>query len=203
MRTNVCLRNKCVLRIVPRRKPSTLGHFRSFRPVVAWVTRQGVPSAPTCLILFAHRVVPGILLIVAANRDERFDRPAAPAAVWDDHPEILAGRDLSGGGTWPGVSRSGRFAALTNFRNPAAHRADAPSRGEPVKAFLVGQMSARTYVEDIVRETLPHNGFCLLVGDDDRLFSHSIDFAERSFHSSGGIAGEVRYRLDMTPSVSL
>ena len=256
-----------------------------------------------CLILFAHRVVPGTPLIVAANRDERFDRPAAPAAVWDDHPEILAGRDLSGGGTWLGVSRSGRFAALTNFRNPATHRADAPSRGELVKAFLVGQMSARTYVEDIVREGVPYNGFCLLVGDGDRLFFYSnraeapvevepgihgianhllntpwpkvvkgrsglerltqapfdldeylallddptpapdgdlpktsldpererrhsavrildpgygtrcstvlritsagtIDFAERSFHAGGGIAGEVRYQLEMMSSVS-
>lgn len=126
-----------------------------------------------CLILFAYRVVPGAPLIVAANRDEHFNRPAAPAAIWDDHPDILAGRDLSRGGTWLGVSTRGRFAALTNFRNPTTHRADAPSRGELVKAFLVGQMSARTYVEDIVREAVPYNGFSLLVGDGRALFFYS------------------------------
>ena len=126
-----------------------------------------------CLILFAYHVVPGTPLIVAANRDERFNRPAAPAAMWDDHPEILAGRDLAGGGTWLGVSTRGRFAALTNFRDPATHRADAPSRGGLVKAFLLGQMSARAYVEDIVREAVPYNGFCLLAGDGRDLFFHS------------------------------
>jgi uncharacterized protein with NRDE domain len=151
-----------------------------------------------CLILFAHRVTPGTPLIVAANRDERFDRPAAPAAVWDDHPEILAGRDLSGGGTWLGVSRSGRFAALTNFRNPATHRADAPSRGELVKAFLAGQMSARTCVEDIVREAVPYNGFCLLVGDGDRLFFYS-NRAEAPVEVEPGIHGLANHLLD-TPS---
>lgn len=148
-----------------------------------------------CLILFAHRVVPGTPLIVAANRDERFDRPAAPASVWDDHPEILAGRDLSGGGTWLGVSRSGRFAALTNYRNPATHRADAPSRGELVKAFLVGRMSARTYVEDIVREAVPYNGFCLLVGDGDRLFFYS-NRAEAPVEVEPGIHGIANHLLN-------
>ena len=123
-----------------------------------------------CLILFAHRVVPGAPLIVAANRDEHFNRPAAPAARWDDDPEILAGRDLSHGGTWLGVSTRGRFAALTNFRDPATHRADAPSRGNLVKNFLTGQMSASAYVEDIMHEAVPYNGFCLLAWDGRGLF---------------------------------
>src|SRR5262250_2135418 len=118
-----------------------------------------------CLILFAYRVVPGAPLIVAANRDEYFARAAAPAGRWTDHPEILAGRDLSGGGTWLGVSTSGRFAALTNYRNPATHRDDAPSRGALVKDFLTGRTAARAYVHDLAREAKPYNGFCLLVGD--------------------------------------
>ena len=126
-----------------------------------------------CLILFAYRAVTGVPLIVAANRDERFDRPAAPAAIWDDHPEILAGRDLAAGGTWLGVTTSGRFAAATNFRNPATHRADAPTRGDLVKAFLVGEMSARTYIERIVPAAAAYNGFCLLVGDARELFFYS------------------------------
>lgn len=126
-----------------------------------------------CLILLAYRAVPGVPLIVAANRDEHFDRPALPAARWEDHPDIWAGRDLSGGGTWLGVSRRGRFAALTNFRDPETHRADAPTRGGLVKNFLVGQMSARRYVVSIAREAVPYNGFCLLVWDGHALFFYS------------------------------
>jgi uncharacterized protein with NRDE domain len=148
-----------------------------------------------CLILFAHRVVSRTPLIVAANRDERFDRPAAPAAIWEDHPEILAGRDLSVGGTWLGVSRSGRFAALTNFRNPATHRADAPSRGQLVRTFLGGQMSATTYVEDIVREAVPYNGFCLLVGDGDRLVFYS-NRTETAVEVEPGIHGFANHLLN-------
>ena len=126
-----------------------------------------------CLILFAHRVVPGVPLIVAANRDEYFERPALPAARWGDHPHIVAGRDLSGGGTWLGVSTRGRFAALTNFRDPPNHRADAPTRGELAKAFLAGDMSARDYVEDIRRAALPYNGFCLLAWDGRAFYFYS------------------------------
>lgn len=126
-----------------------------------------------CLILFAYRAVPGVPLIVAANRDEHFNRPALPAARWNDHPDIWAGRDVSGGGTWLGVSRRGRFAALTNFRDPETHRADAPTRGGLVKNFLLGHMSARHYVESIAREAVPYNGFCLLVWDAHALFFYS------------------------------
>jgi len=148
-----------------------------------------------CLILFAHRVVPGAPLIVAANRDERFNRRAAPAAIWDDHPEILAGRDLTGGGTWLGVTTRGRFAALTNFRNPATHRADAPSRGELVKAFLLGQMSARGYVEDIKRKAVPYNGFCLLAGDGNELFFYS-NRAQAPIQVEPGVHGVPNQLLD-------
>ncbi|MBM3342384.1 MAG: NRDE family protein [Betaproteobacteria bacterium] len=126
-----------------------------------------------CLILFAYRALPGVPLLIAANRDERFDRPALPAARWSDHPEIWAGRDVSGGGTWLGVSRRGRFAALTNFRDPQTHRADAPTRGGLVKNFLTGHMSARDYVEHIAREAVPYNGFCLLAWDGHALFFYS------------------------------
>lgn len=148
-----------------------------------------------CLILFAHRVVPGTPLIVAANRDAHFNRPAATAARWHDHPEILAGRDLQAGGTWLGVSTSGRFAALTNFRDPATHRDDAPSRGELVKAFLAGRMSASTYVEDIVREAIPYNGFCLLVWDGRALFFYS-NRAQAPVEVGPGIHGLANHLLN-------
>ena len=73
-----------------------------------------------CLILFAHRAHPDYPLVVAANRDEWFRRPTAPAAFWPDAPEVFAGRDLEQQGTWLGVTRNGRFAALTNYRDPVS-----------------------------------------------------------------------------------
>ncbi|HXJ80823.1 MAG TPA: NRDE family protein [Candidatus Methylomirabilis sp.] len=148
-----------------------------------------------CLILFAYRVVPGVPLIVAANRDEYFARPAAPAAPWTDAPSVLAGRDLLGGGTWLGVSRAGRFAALTNFRNPATHRNDAPSRGALVRGFLTGAMSAGSYVQDLVRDATPYNGFCLLVGDGEQLMYYS-NRAEAPLAVEPGIHGLSNHLLD-------
>jgi uncharacterized protein with NRDE domain len=71
-----------------------------------------------CLILFAYKVHPKYKLMVAANRDEFYQRPTAPAHFWKDAPDILAGRDLEKMGTWMGVTKSGQFAALTNYRDP-------------------------------------------------------------------------------------
>jgi uncharacterized protein with NRDE domain len=122
-----------------------------------------------CLIVFAWHVVPGTPLIVAANRDEFYDRPALPAAWWSDHPQVYAGRDLRGGGTWLGITRDGRFAALTNIRAPAEKQADAPSRGALVADFLTGQSSPQEYVASIADSASRYNGFNLLVGDRDRL----------------------------------
>ena len=125
------------------------------------------------------------------------DRPrqAAAAARWTDYPEVLAGRDLSSGGTWLGVTTSGRVAALTNFRNPATHRNDAPSRGGLIKGFLTGRMSARSYVEDLAREGTPHNSFCLLVGDADQLLFYS-NRAEAPHEVEPGIHGLSNHLLD-------
>jgi uncharacterized protein with NRDE domain len=126
-----------------------------------------------CLILFAYKVVPGCPLIVAANRDEWFSRPATPAAFWTDHPDILAGRDLQAGGTWLGISNRGRFAALTNFRNPNDRRLDAPSRGALVSSFLAGTMTAQGFMLDLSRDADAYNGFSMLAGDASGLFCYS------------------------------
>jgi uncharacterized protein with NRDE domain len=122
-----------------------------------------------CLIVFAWQVIPGMPLIAAANRDEFYDRPATPAAWWEDHPQVYAGRDLQGGGTWLGVTRTGRFAALTNIRAPSEKRSDAPSRGALVADYLTGQTSAREYVDRIATNAGVFNGFNLLVGDCNEL----------------------------------
>ena len=82
-----------------------------------------------CLIIFSYKTHTKYPLIIAANRDEFYERQTAPAVFWDDAPYLLAGRDLQEGGTWLGITRSGRLAALTNYRDPASLKAGAPSRG--------------------------------------------------------------------------
>src|SRR5215510_14082640 len=126
-----------------------------------------------CLILFAYRAHPAYRLVVAANRDEWFSRPTAPAAFWPDAPDVFAGRDLEQRGTWLGVSRGGRFAALTNYRDPASNRPDAPSRGALVSAFLRSQVPPIQYLERLSDESARYNGFSLLVGDLDSLAYYS------------------------------
>ena len=96
-----------------------------------------------CLIVLAWRTQAPYRLIVAANRDEYFLRPAASAGFWDDHPGVLAGRDLEAGGTWLGITLAGQFAALTNYRNPADKKTSAPSRGALVSEFLTGKAAPR------------------------------------------------------------
>jgi uncharacterized protein with NRDE domain len=123
-----------------------------------------------CLIAFAWRAHPRYRLIVAANRDEYFGRPAAPAGFWDDHASVLAGRDLQAGGTWLGVTLDGRFAALTNYRNPADKRTDAPSRGSLVSDFLAGRTTPLEYLQGVERRGVSYNGFGLLVGDAASLY---------------------------------
>jgi uncharacterized protein with NRDE domain len=123
-----------------------------------------------CLIVFSWQVVPGLPLIAAANRDEFYDRPASPAAWWADHPTIFAGRDLQGGGTWLGITREGRFAALTNIRAPGERRTDAPTRGKLVADYLAGDTTPEAYLTQLADRTADYNGFNLLVGDKDRLY---------------------------------
>lgn len=127
-----------------------------------------------CLIVFAWRVIPGVPVIAAANRDEFYDRPAAPAALWRDHPNVFAGRDLKFGGSWMGVTLDGpngpRFAALTNIRAPQERRLDAPSRGALVSDFLTGDLSPPHYLERIAGTAAEYNGFNLVLGDRDALY---------------------------------
>lgn len=126
-----------------------------------------------CLIVFAWKLVPGMPLLAAGNRDEFYERPAAPADWWEDHPQVYAGRDLRGGGTWLGITKSGRFAAITNIRAPSEKRQEAPSRGGLVADFLRGEMSPEKYVASISERAGHYNGFNLLVGDREQLIWYS------------------------------
>lgn len=120
-----------------------------------------------CLILIGWRTHPKYSLVVAANRDELHARPAATAAFWPDHPQILAGRDLQARGTWLGIARSGRFASVTNYRgghDPSA----AESRGALVSRFLLSGLSPGKYVSEI--KPANYSGFNLLVADQNELW---------------------------------
>jgi uncharacterized protein with NRDE domain len=125
-----------------------------------------------CLIVFAWQKQPGLSLAVAANRDEFHARPASPAAFWPDKPSILAGRDLEAKGTWMGVSRSGRFAAVTNYRGATEPRAQ-ESRGALVTRFLETSCPPGAYVEALEKEKARYSGFNLLVADGEEFWSMS------------------------------
>jgi len=114
-----------------------------------------------CLIAFAWQAHERYPLVVAANRDEFFARPSA-AARWSDDEQRLSGIDLRGGGTWMGVSRSGRFAALTNHRAPGSMRSDAPSRGRLCIDVLTNVCSIEETLHEIAGEATNYNGFNLL-----------------------------------------
>lgn len=135
-----------------------------------------------CLILVAWQSHPDYALVVAANRDEFYARPAAPAHWWDDAPTVLAGRDraevIGESGTWMGITADGRFGALTNYRAPSEKRVDARSRGELVSGFLRGDATPEQYAADLASGASPrsagsYNGFNLLTGDLHSLWWYS------------------------------
>jgi uncharacterized protein with NRDE domain len=123
-----------------------------------------------CLIALAWRARHDIPLVVAANRDEWRERPAKAAHWWPERPELLAGRDLQAGGTWMGVTRGGRFAAVTNFRDPSDKRSTARSRGTLVTEFLLGNESPARFLSNLSVRAPEYNGFNLIVGDGTSLF---------------------------------
>lgn len=150
-----------------------------------------------CLLVVAWKSHPRYRLVVAGNRDEFHERPTAPLGWWADEPGILAGRDLRAGGTWLGVSRTGRFGLVTNFRDAnGGAGADAPSRGELVPRFLRGGAGARECLEALRVEAARYAGFNLLLGDREELryFTNADDAAPRSLPP--GVYGLSNHRLD-------
>lgn len=123
-----------------------------------------------CLLIFAHRTLPAHPLVVAANRDEFHGRPTAPSHFWAEHPALLAGRDLDQGGTWMGITRGGRFAAVTNYRDPSRTAPAPRSRGELPLAYLTGGDSAPDYLSAVAARAGDYAGFNLLLGDGEHLW---------------------------------
>jgi uncharacterized protein with NRDE domain len=148
-----------------------------------------------CLLVMAYRVHPIYQLIVAANRDEFFRRATAAAGFWRDSPDVLAGRDLEQGGTWMGVTRTGRFAALTNVRDPKAIRSSATSRGLIVSDFLTSNAAPAPFLDELKVSGSQYNGFNLIVGDGDGLhYFNSVTVHSEAL--SPGIYGLSNDRLD-------
>ncbi|MDB6062423.1 MAG: hypothetical protein JWM78_2526 [Verrucomicrobiaceae bacterium] len=118
-----------------------------------------------CLILFAIDSHPALPLVVAANRDERYARPTQPLQWWADAPQLLAGKDLEAGGTWLGITRNGRFAAITNVREGVRREQWQRSRGELTRDFLLGDMTAADFADYAYAQSEHFAGFNLLLGD--------------------------------------
>ncbi|MCU1806995.1 NRDE family protein [Cytobacillus firmus] len=148
-----------------------------------------------CLILFAYKVHPKYKLIVAANRDEFYERPTAPAHFWEDHPHILAGRDLRKMGTWMGVTENGRFAALTNYRDPNEVTEGKRSRGDLVADFLKGSASPADFMNRASEHRSSYPGYNLLAGNLEELFYYS-NVEDRVELLQPGIYGVSNHVLD-------
>ena len=149
-----------------------------------------------CLILFAWQAHPRYSLVVAANRDEFHQRPSAAADFWEDDPGILAGRDLQGGGTWLGMTRSGRFAAITNYREPLDPEPPPErSRGLLVRDFLIDDRAPLRHAGDLRAEGSSYQGFNLLLGTPDSLAWVS-NRSDQALAVSSGSHGLSNHLLD-------
>ncbi len=123
-----------------------------------------------CLIAFAYRIHPRYKFILVANRDEFWDRPTKNAHWWDDDPHILAGKDMKAHGTWLGVSRTGQFTAVTNYREVPLPPSGTTSRGHLTRNFLKDDISPQSYVIQLAKKSEHYSGFNLIVGNLEELY---------------------------------
>lgn len=133
---------------------------------------------PMCLILLAYRQHPEASLIILANRDEFYSRPTAVAQFWPQAPDLLAGRDLLAGGTWLGINRTGRFAAVTNFRDPNQRVSTTRSRGALVSDFLLGEDDIGQFLDRVHDQRANYQDFNLLLGDQESIWCYSSRLGE-------------------------
>jgi uncharacterized protein with NRDE domain len=148
-----------------------------------------------CLIFLSLQNHPQYKLVIAANRDEFYQRKTAPATYWEDHPEILGGRDLEAHGTWMAMNKNGRIAMVTNYRDIKNSKALAPSRGALVTDYLLANESSREYLEQVENRSQAYNGFNLIVGSAEELWYHSN--YKKGIHSlSHGLHGLSNHLLD-------
>ena len=125
-----------------------------------------------CLITFAYRVNDKYPLVLSANRDEFFSRKSREAQFWKDEvgcSNLLAGKDLEAGGTWIGVTKSGKFAAITNLRSNSEDDQASLSRGALTLEYLIGKESPLNFARTIVGNLSSYRGFNLLLGDKQEI----------------------------------
>ncbi|HYC86282.1 MAG TPA: NRDE family protein [Chryseosolibacter sp.] len=148
-----------------------------------------------CLIFIALKQHPRYKLIVAANRDEFYNRRTAAAGFWPDHPGVLGGRDLEAQGSWLGMNRAGAIAMVTNFRDPTNIDPSAPSRGALVSDYLTRAHDPMTYLKGVQARARRYNGFNLVVGDPDKLWYFS-NYAQGVTEMTAGIFGLSNHLLE-------
>lgn len=138
-------------------------------------------------------------LVLGANRDEFFNRPTEPANYWRDAPDLLAGRDLERGGTWLGITTSGRFAAVTNVREPVQKGVQLRSRGDLTREFLTGDISAEVFLQQVEPQAQAYAGFNLLVGEfnDSENSLYYLSNRREGIHKlASGVYGLSNHLLD-------
>lgn len=148
-----------------------------------------------CLINFHFQDHPIYRLIIAANRDEFYERPTAPAHFWEDKPQLLAGRDLSQKGTWLGITKNGRIAALTNYRGANPNSKDTRSRGEIVTDFLDSDVSPADFLHTLQKRRQEYAGFNVFVGTPNELMYYS-NIQNRMIPITPGTHGLSNHLLD-------
>lgn len=148
-----------------------------------------------CLIFLSFQNHPTYKLIIAGNRDEFYSRKTASANFWEDHPTILAGRDLEAGGTWMGMTKKGHVSMLTNFRDPGNINPSAPSRGQLVSDYLRETEQPDTYLRALENKGNTYNGFNLIVGNAEVLWYYS-NYGAGTMKLSAGFYGISNHLLE-------
>ncbi len=148
-----------------------------------------------CLIFFAIEKHSNYKLIVAANRDEFYNRQTAPAAFWQEQPNILGGRDLEAKGTWMAMTKTGRISMVTNYRDPHNINPKAPSRGQLVSDYLAAEMDPHLYLKQVEQVGKTYNGFNLIAGNGSDLYYYS-NYSGSPEKIEEGIHGLSNHLLD-------
>jgi len=125
-----------------------------------------------CIAFLAFHHVPGLPIVLAANRDEFYNRAAKPMHFWEENG-ILAGKDLKAGGAWLGLNPTGRLAFITNFREPSPEKKEAPTRGRLIPRFLDDTMGINEFSRELEETGSQYNGFNLIYGNSEEMFHYS------------------------------
>lgn len=138
-----------------------------------------------CIVNFHFQNHSKYKLIVVANRDEFYERPTKPAHYWEDEPYILAGRDLQQMGTWLGISKEGRFAAITNYRDPSLPETGRYSRGEIIRNFLTKDIEPESFVKKLKKDRENYGGYNVILGDVNALYHYNNILDESKDFNAG------------------